>query len=459
MTWKKIDDAQAVPDFTYSAFLGNGLMKNMNDYPLLLPQGGCFAFREDDKVTWAAFGTPLGQAFTVNVGVNARSISFTIRYQTETNSVDAQGYCGWIEIRHLNTNYFLWNRIAPAAAGPVEVTATMPFESELSGTQTFWIGFVSAIVGEGLGFVDIQGGSQNQVFLDTHAGGGTYTISAGRKFEMLDMTGYNQLGAGNAGALRKYQIARIDNPGGFGYDGVATIVPDLDNSPPIMNPFYDAHKAGGGNVYELGAFTPLSINYFVGDAYPNGAYPQLAHSATAPLTSFQQTMSNAIFDCRADVARTYPDNGRLGKVLEAGEVYSAIFTVEADVDAVLNVSFRGARVPKAPFVPLDLSASLYEDTTPISTYSRDNIPMLYLPGQGRMYDGSFVATSGILTDAKEWGLADAMPFDQVAGLFNITFSFPRHTFRLLTSTQIYRLRLTMTCPVYITDFYAQLTRP
>ena len=458
MTWKKIDDAQGVSDFTYSAFLANGLTKNINDYPLLLPQGGCLSFREDSTVTWAAFGQPLGQAVTVNIGTNARSISFTIRYKSETNNANVQGFFGWLEIRHLTTNYFVWQGLPPSAGGPTEVTVTLPFASELSGTQTFWIGFVSAIL-ENKGFVDVQGGSQNQVYLDHHTGPGAYTITPGRKFEMLDLTGYNAIGTSSPNALRKYQIARIDDPGGFAFDGIATIVPDLDNSPPIMTPYYDAHKVGGGNVYELGAFTPISYAYYVGDAYPGGAYPQLAHNSAAPLTSFQRSMGNAIFDFRADVARTYPDIGRLGRVLNASEVYTAVFTVEAEVEAILTVSFRGARVPKAPFVPLDLSATLREDTTPIASYSRENIPMLYLPGQGRMVDGSFVATSGILTDAKEWGLADAMPFDQVAGLFNVTFTFPLSKFKLLTSTEIYRIHMSMTCPVYITDFYAQLTRP
>jgi len=457
MTWKKIDDAQAVPDFTYSAYLADGLTRNINDYNYLLRQGGCISFSETDPVTWASFGFPIGTAFTVNVGSRARSISFNIRYRTETNHVDAKGRCGWIEIRHLTTNYFIWTELTPSTS-PAFVTIDMPFASELSGSQTFWIGFVSAILDD-LGTVDVQGGEQNQVYLDHHSGAGAYTISNGRKFEMLDLTGYSALNTVAPAALRKYQIARIDTPAHVQADGLATIAPFLDDSPPIMTPFYTATKIGSGQVYELGAFTPYSIAYHVEEAYSGGAYPQLAHNSAMPLSSFQQSMSNAIFDFRADVARTYADDNRLGAVIEPSEVYTSVFSFEAAVDGNLNVSFRCARVPKAPFVRLSMTAELYEDTALIATYTRDNLPVVYLSGQGRMYDGSFVATSGILTDAKDWGLADAMPFNQVAGLAAIAFSMNRIPFRLLTGTQVYRLRLTFTCPIYITDFYANVTRP
>ena len=102
MTWHKLDNDLALPDFPYSAFLADGLTANVNSYSTL-NSGSTVSWLATASPMWASYGQAMGTVVTFDVGVNCGRVQTTVFYRTATNEVDDDGYCGRVYLRHLTS--------------------------------------------------------------------------------------------------------------------------------------------------------------------------------------------------------------------------------------------------------------------------------------------------------------------------------------------------------------------
>lgn len=347
MAWKKIDDAQALPDMPYSSFLANGLTVNANSYNEDLRRGGGIAFNAHDSVTWSSYSEGRGFMFTVNLGQQVTQVDFRVTYKTLTNSVDADGFQGIVTIQHLTTGEFIQTGLLPNKNTAEYFDVSMPLSTPTSGPQVFSLTFRSSIL-ENKGIVDIGGGVASIIYLDQRTGAGHYNITEGEKFELLDLTGVESPSAGIQET--KYQmnyIATNAPPGNP--DAYASVFPSLTTNPPRLRPVYNSSKIGNATVYELGAITLFGIAYSSVSANYNNAPPQLSHNSTVALSQVIGIQNRGRTQFQPDLCNGLSQRFSLGCVISSQNRYLSIdevttsfcFTTNSLVDyKTLSITFQ-----------------------------------------------------------------------------------------------------------------------
>ena len=465
MAWKKIDDAQALPDMPYSSFLANGLTTNANSYNEDMTRGGGIAWNATDPVTWSSYAVAQGFMFTVNVGQAVTEIEFRITYATLTGSKDADDFQGQVVLQHMGGSEFVTVGLPPTSGTLSYLDITLPLNTAVSGPQAFSLTFQSSKL-EDLGDVFVRGGESNIVFLDEVGGPGTYNITQGEKHELLDLTAVDAPSPGEANTLNEYQINYMSTGAPNPPDGNASVYPALISNPPRLNPYYDNTKIGNGTVYELGAITLLGIAYNCTVANPGDAPSQFSHQTAGPLSRVINRQNIARYQFQPDLCNGVSQRYALGAVIASATtspVRPAVstgfsFVSNTTVDYLtLSVSMRyfglirgsNARIvlelkddAGVLVVPkVETPIAIYRTTTPTS--------VIGITARG-WYDPTAVAA---------WGMRDSMAQSEMMSGQTITINVPD---LYLDPDRVYTVSLDMApdnTAIYVWNLYARLIPP
>jgi hypothetical protein len=460
MAWKKIDDAQALPDMPYSSFLANGLTTNANSYNDDMTRGGGIAWNATEAVTWSSYAVAQGFMFTVNVGQAVREIEFRITYATLTASADADGFQGQLVLQHMGGSEFVTVGLLPSAATPAFLDITLPFNTAFTGPQAFSLTFQSSKL-EDLGTVNVSGGVENIIYLD----GNTYPITAGEKHELLDLTGVPAPSVGEASTWNEYQINYMSTNAPNPPDGYASVYPSLVRNPPRLPSYYQYVQNHIATVYELGAITLLGIAYNCTATNPSNTPSQLSHQTAAPLAGLIGNQNIARYDFQPDLCNGVSQRYALGAVIASATtspVRAAVstgfsFVSNTIVDYLtLSVSMRyfGLIRGSNPSIVLSLedeAGTLIEQVdTPIFIL-RTTAPTSVVGITARgWYDPTAVAA---------WGMRDSMSQSEMMSGQTISITVPD---LYLTPGDVYTVSLDMNpdnTAIYVYNLYARLIPP
>ena len=434
MAWKKIDDFQTQTEMPYSAFLANGLTTNANSYNQELTRGGGIAWNAHDKVTWASYFTPQGLMFTVDVGQQVLQLDFRVKYATVSASADAAGFQGSAFVTHLGSGEFVQVGVLPTNGSQSYFDVSMPLTTAATGPQAFSLTFRSSKLAN-KGNVDIQGGVENTIYLESHGGGGAYTITAGEKFELLSLaeTGavVNTTGPSTQDT-QYYQINYVNTTGPHPPDAYASVVPSVTSNPPRLSPTYNNYKTNPtGTVFELGAFTLYSIAYNVVSANPGSAPPQYAHNSTTALSQVINIENTALRHFQMDLCNSVSQRFALGAVV-AGAVtiptakpaqkLSFSFSCgAAHVESELCVTFSAFTLYQTSNQEIQLD--LYSHTgTLLHTFKQT----VFAPSDRTQQCVAGITARGWydLSSAAKWGMRDSMPDQEMLSGTPQTFIIP-----------------------------------
>jgi hypothetical protein len=466
MAWKKIDDAQALPDMPYSSFLANGLTTNANSYNEDLRRGGGIAWNAHDPVTWSSYWEPQGVMFTVNVGQAVTEIEFRITYATLTGSKDTNDVQGIVFLQNMTSGELVRVGVPPTSGSLSYLDITLPSNATVSGPQAFSLCFQSSQL-EDLGIVKVRGGQGNIVFLDDYGGPSAYNITQGEKHEILDLTNVDAPSAGETDTQNLYQINYISTGAPNPPDGNASVYPPLVSNPPRLNPYYDSAKNADGRVYELGAMTLLGIAFNSTVANVGTAPPQFSHNTAAPLSTLIGIQNTSLTQFRPDLCNGVSQRFSFGAVLGSTGIFPghsadaqgtsfSFITNAAVTNCELSVTFRYYGLRRAGsnsrmllevvdesgvFVAgLELPIDVYTTTEPLSVIgvtARD------------WYEPDAVAA---------WGMRDSMtPLEMTFG-DRFTFNVPLPT---LPINKVYTVTIVprFITGIYVYNMYARLIPP
>lgn len=465
MAWKKIDDAQTQPDMPYSAFLATGLSTNANNYNAQLTRGGGIAWNAHDKVTWASYWTPQGVMFTVNVGQQVTQIDFRVKYATISGAADADGFQGTAFVTHIGSGEFVEVGVLPTTGAQSYFDVSMPLMSPASGPQAFSLTFRSSKLAN-KGNVDIQGGAENTIYLETHGGGGAYAITAGEKFELLSLaeTGavVNTTGPSTQDT-QYYQINYINTTGPHPPDAYASVYPSVTSNPPRLSPSYDNYKVNPtGTVFELGTFTLYSIAYSVVLANSGSAPPQYAHNSATALPQVINIQNTANRQFQMDLCNGVSQRYALGAVI-AGAV--TIPTAQPAQNLSFSFSSGSARFEGELCVTFS-AFTLYQTSNQkiqLDLYDQGGT-VLHTMQQSVLApsDRTQQCVTGITargwydpTSAAKWGMRDSMPDSEMLLGSPQTFIIP---FRVYNAAIPYTVKLSVVGNVtafYVYNLYAR----
>ena len=438
MAWKKIDDDQTAADMPYSAFLANGLTTNANNYNAQLTRGGGIAWNAHDKVTWASYWTPQGVMFTVNVGQQVTQIDFRVKYATISGAADANGFQGSAFVTHIGSGEFVEVGVLPTTGAESYFDVSMPLMSPASGPQAFSLTFRSSKLAN-KGNVDIQGGAENTIYLETHGGGGAYAITAGEKFELLSLaeTGavVNTTGPSTQDT-QYYQINYINTTGPQPPDAYASVYPSVTSNPPRLSPTYNNSKVNPtGTVFELGAFTLYSIAYNVVSANPGSAPLQYAHNTTGALAQVINIQNTATRQFQSDLSNGVSQRYALGAVIAgattvpvATAAQKLTFTFScgaASVESELCVTFSAFTLYQTPNQEIQLD--LYNNAGTVLHTMKQTV---YAPSDRTQQCVIGITARGWYdpTAIAAWGMRDSMPDQEMLAGTPQTFVIPSQTY-------------------------------
>jgi len=438
MAWKKIDDLQTQLDMPYSAFLANGLTINANNYNAQLTRGGGIAWNGHDTVTWASYFAPQGLMFTVNVGQQVKQLDFRVKYATISASADADGFQGSAFVTHLGSGEYVQVGVLPTTGAESYFDVSMPLNTAASGPQAFSLTFQSSKLAN-KGKVDIQGGVENTIYLETHGGGSAYTITAGEKFELLSLaeTGavVNTTGPSTQDT-QYYQINYINTTGPQPPDAYASVYPSVTSNPPRLSPTYNNSKINPtGTVFELGAFTLYSIAYNVVSANPGSAPLQYAHNTTGALAQVINIQNTATRQFQSDLSNGVSQRYALGAVIAgattvpvATAAQKLTFTFScgaASVESELCVTFSAFTLYQTPNQEIQLD--LYDDAGTVLHTMKQTV---YAPSDRTQQSVIGITARGWYdpTAIAAWGMRDSMPDQEMLAGTPQTFVIPSQTY-------------------------------
>lgn len=434
MAWKKIDDLQTLLDMPYSAFLANGLTVNANSYNEQLTRGGGIAWNGHDTVTWASYFAPQGLMFTVNVGQQVKQLDFRVKYATISASADADGFQGSAFVTHLGSGEYVQVGVLPTSGAESYFDVSMPLNTAASGPQAFSLTFQSSKLAN-KGKVDIQGGVENTIYLETHGGGSAYTITAGEKFELLSLaeTGavVNTTGPSTQDT-QYYQINYINTTGPQPPDAYASVYPSVTSNPPRLSPTYNNSKINPtGTVFELGAFTLYSIAYNVVSANPGSAPLQYAHNTTGALAQVINIQNTAMRQFQPDLSNGVSQRYALGAVIagattvpvaKAAQNLTFSFSCcDASLDSELCVTFSAFTLYQTPNQEIQLD--LYDDSGTVLHTMKQTV---YAPSDRTQQSVVGITARGWYdpTAVAAWGMRDSMPDQEMLAGTPQTFLIP-----------------------------------
>jgi len=465
MAWKKIDDLQTQPDMPYSAFLANGLTINANNYNAQLTRGGGIAWNGHDTVTWASYFAPQGLMFTVNVGQQVKQLDFRVKYATISASADADGFQGSAFVTHLGSGEYVQVGVLPTSGAESYFDVSMPLNTAASGPQAFSLTFQSSKLAN-KGKVDIQGGVENTIYLESHGGGSAYTITAGEKFELLSLaeTGavVNTTGPSTQDT-QYYQINYINTTGPQPPDAYASVYPSVTSNPPRLSPTYNNSKINPtGTVFELGAFTLYSIAYNVVSANPGSAPLQYAHNTAGALAQVINIQNTATRQFQPDLSNGVSQRYALGAVIagavtiptaKAAQKLTFTFSCgNANLDSELCVTFSAFTLYQTPNQEIQLD--LYDVSGTVLHTMKQTV---YAPSDRTQQSVVGITARGWYdpTAVAAWGMRDSMPDQEMLAGTPQTFVIPSRTYG---RDQPYTIQLSVVGNVtafYLYNLYAR----
>lgn len=462
MTWKKIDDAQALPDMPYSSFLANGLTGNANSYNEALTRGGSIALNATNAVVWSSYYTPQGFMFTVNVGQSVTAIDFRLSYGTVTNHVDADGFQGYVYLQHLGGDEFVRRGLPPS--GPV-LDITLPLLTACSGPQAFSLTFQSSKL-DSKGTVKVVGGLHQLIYLQEN-NPVSYQVVTGEKHELIDISQVPSPGPSQADALSEYQINYVSVSTVAGADGNAIISPMLENDPSRLNAYIE-NKQYTAEVYELGALGLTGIAYNVTTAGGGNAPAQYSHNTAGPLASVINIQNTSRVHFQPDLCNSLSQSYSFGTVIAGLGVFSSApttpqttsfsFVLNAAVlEKTLSVTFQYFGLKNSGIIKKMKLSLLDQAGALIATNEQDldidiNRTALSVIGiTARNWKESLAVPA--------WGMRDSMSVDEMLTGFNCTMNVPNLT---LAANTVYTVKLelmyVLNC-IYMYNVYARITPP
>jgi hypothetical protein len=469
MVWKKIDDEQtnvygSIIYNTYSAFLANGLTSNANNYNAQLTRGGAIAWNAKEQVTWASYHRPQGVMFTVNVGQQVTDIDFRVRYATITASADADGFQGKAFITHLGTGEFVEVGVLPTTGVESYFDVSMPLITPVSGPQSFSFTFRSSKL-DSLGYVDVQGGEENIIYLDQiGGGGGAYNITQGEKFALLSLAepGYIIPAIGpSTQADQYYQINYINTNAHHPPDAYASVFPSLTTDPPRLSAIYDNNKQTAV-VFELGAITLFSIAYNVTDANEGYAPAQYAHNSATALPQVINIQNTALRQFQPDLCNGLSQRFSLGAVIAgsttipialAAQKLSFTFCCgDANVESELAVTFSAYTLYQTSRQEIRLN--LYNQAGTLLTTFKQSI---YAPTDRNQQCVVGTNARGWYDTAavQAWGMRDSMPDTEMLNGSPQVFIIPSRTYNQLEAYTVELESVFNVTAFYVYNVYAR----
>ena len=461
MAWKKIDDAQALPDMPYSSFLANGLTTNANSYNDDMTRGGGIAWNAHDPVTWSSYWAAQGVMFTVNVGQAVSRVDFRVTYATLTGSADANGFQGYVTLQHMGGSEFVKVGLIPTSGSLSYLDIILPFNTDATGPQAFSLTFQSSKL-EDLGVVDVHGGIRNLMYLNEHGGPSEYHITEGEKNILIDLTNTPPPSSDTLDYLNEYQINFISVGDFSGADGVASVYPALPGDPPRLVSYYYPPKNGTAQVYELGAMTLLGIAFNSVSSTAGYAPPQLSHQTAGPLAALIGIQTAALYQFQPDLCNGVSQRYAFGAVVDGGlysQTISFSFVTNSSIDnLMLSVTMRyfglrhSGEAPVLTLKLIDENANLVVSpvNTPI-TVVRETTKASVI---GMTARGIFDITS-----RAKWGMRDSMPQSEMMSGNPVTINVQNVS---LLPNKVYTVILSIdneAAAIYIYNLYARLTTP
>jgi len=385
-------------------------------------------------VTWASYFAPQGLMFTVDVGQQVLQLDFRVTYATVTGSADADGFQGSAFVTHLGSGEFVQVGVLPTTGSQSYFDVSMPLTTAATGPQAFSLTFRSSKLAN-KGLVDIQGGVENTIYLESHGGGGSYAITAGEKFELLSLaeTGavVNTTGPSTQDT-QYYQINYVNTTGPHPPDAYASVVPSVTSNPPRLSPSYDNSKVNPtGTVFELGAFTLYSIAYNVVSANPGSAPPQYAHNSTTALSQVINIENTALRHFQMDLCNSVSQRFALGAVVagavtvptaQAAQKLSFSFSCgAADVESELCVTFSAFTLYQTSSQEIRLD--LYDRNGTTVYFKKQTV---FAPSDRTQQCVAGITARGWydLSSAAKWGMRDSMPDSEMLAGTPQTFVIP-----------------------------------
>ena len=467
MAWKKLDDELTEPTAQepLSAFLVQGLTRNVNGYSTALTRGGAFAFANDTiLMQWASYDQLTGFVFTVDVGIAATQVQFDIVGNTKTDTAG-----GTLVVRHLDSSTQRFTSIAADSSLQLR-TVQFDFVSPTTGLQGFFIGWQSD-VGPDLGWVRLRGGVENQIFIDEGNGAGhwPFPVGAGLGTETHLLLRIDPVtNAGNvqpsADARRDYQICYFRHFTGNSPDGTFVIWPELDQTPAVLPTRYQSNLQILGHVYELGCFNLWSVSATTTEVQVGGAGLPNAYDQTTALNSVAQAPSNFLTPVMPSLSNILSSPGRFGRVLRRNEPLYFTFAVQNKADFGVQVNFRAFSInltqpnfdtPDFYFDVLDSAGN------PVGTQtylSKQSVPR-YTPQTGYGATGSsMIAANGVYGNADEWGMRDSMPVVEVMRPTPIAMRWSTTTLDPVVAggAFVYTGQITCTSDIYLYAFFSRV---
>lgn len=460
MAWKKIDDAQALPDMPYSSFLANGLTTNANSYNNDMTRGGGIAWNATQLVTWSSYAVPQGFMFTVNVGQAVKEIEFRITYATLTNSVDEDGFQGQVVLQHMGGSEFVTAGLPPTNLGYLDIT--LPLNAAATGPQAFSLTFQSSILKD-LGIVNVRGGVQNTIYLNQRGGGGSYPLTPGEKHELIDLTGVTSPSPGDVNTLNLYQINAISMEAPNPPDAYASVYPSLVSNPPRLVANYATPKDSEAHIFELGAMTLFGIAFNSVDANPANAAPQLSHATAGPLTAVIRNQNDARYLFQPDLCNGVSQRYAFGAVIASEST--------SPVNAAVKTGFSFVSNTIVDYLTLSVTLSyfgLISTSNPTLTLTlKDNTGTLVKPKVDTpiLIHRTTSPTSVIGITARgwydptavaAWGMRDSMSPTEMQSGQTVAINVPN---LYLLPNKVYTVELSLSpnnTAIYVYNLYARL---
>ena len=467
MAWKKIDDAQALPDMPYSSFLANGLTTNANSYNNDMTRGGGIAWNATYPVTWSSYWTPRGVMFTVNVGQAVRQVDFKIAYATLTASEDADKVQGRLTIKNLTSSEYVTVGVGQTNGALSELDISLRFNAPVTGPQVFALTFQSSKL-EDLGMVKVRGGVNNIIYLDTSVSINPYVITPGEKHELLDLTNVSAPTAGATDAQNFYQINYISTDGPHPPTANASVSPQLTANPPRLTSVYAITQYPDAQVYELGAFTLFSVAYNTVTANLGIAPPQLSHNTAAPLAQVIKIQNDSRFLLQPDLCNGASQRFSLGAVIASEGTFPghsgsdqstsfSFFTNAAVDNLTLSVTFRyfGLRRLNNNRIQLRLRDEAGALVVPEVLASIDIYPTITPDSVVGITARDWYEPNA----SAAWGMRDSMKVQEMLAGQEFVINVPG---LYLTRNTVYTVELVpqyLATAIYVFNLYARLIGP
>jgi len=419
MTWRKIDDDTCDAEQPLSAFLTTGLAANANSYAQDLSRSFTLAWPFYAAPKWASYEIPIGFVMMFDVGIGARTISFSFAC-----SVNPQ-VGGSILVAHQASQTQVQ---MPVAAGATTIDVTLALQSPQDGPQAFFIGWISEQYLDEAETVQIYSAVDSVITVgadsfNPRGNGGVY-------FGVIDVPSTALFPATpNAGRTR-YQVCRVtEEVGPSPPDGYLHVWPAIEENPPWFPVNFDGTKFVTGYLYQLGWIELYSVCATVTQATGSQTSRVYAHDFATSQQGVSRLTGSALLNLRKQIAAgpAQDQTGGLHAILSrTGPAFIVrYFSVDNDRTVGINVNFRA--YPLSPSAAGYSFRAFVEDATGlVAEQFVNNAALPSLRPQQRATSTGFevICANGAAIGPAEWGMSDALSLSDMIKTQPTSFALP-----------------------------------